>query len=289
MKDHLRRKLIEEFDLRGTPPGTRRVYTGCIERFERHFARGTAALGEQHVRQFLLHMLEHSHASASTHNVHGAALRFLYTHVLKRPRVVAGIAWRQVGMRLPSVLTVDEVERIVAALPSPTHRAIVLVAYGTGLRINEALGLRVEDIDSHAGVIHVRHAKRNRDRDVMLPPALLRELRAYWRIRRPSGSELFPGQAGPGTTLTRKAVSRALKIAVARAGIRNRKVSPHTLRHSFATHLLEQGTDLRTLQVLLGHGSLRSTTRYVHISTARLKSIKSPLDKLRLSSPSPVT
>jgi site-specific recombinase XerD len=163
------------------------------------------------------------------------------------------------------------------------HRAVLMVAYGAGLRINEALHLRVADIDSAAGVIHVRGAKRNRDRDVMLSPRLLDELRAYWRACRPPGPELFPGRAGDGTTLTRTAVNLALRKASAAARI-ERHIHPHALRHAFATHLLEQGTDLRTVQVLLGHASVSTTTRYLHLSTARLRSIKSPLERLALKS-----
>jgi site-specific recombinase XerD len=163
------------------------------------------------------------------------------------------------------------------------HRAVLMVTYGAGLRINEALHLRVQDIDSAAGVIHVRGAKRNRDRDVMLSPRLLQELRAYWRARRPPGPDLFPGRAGDGTTLTRAAVNLALRKASAAAGI-ERHIHPHSLRHAFATHLLEQGADVRTVQVLLGHASISTTTRYLHLSTARLRSVKSPLERLDLKS-----
>jgi integrase/recombinase XerD len=242
-----------------------------------------ATLGRAEVRQFLLHLVEHEKLSPITHNVHAAALCFLYASVLGRRRVVENLPRRKGTRKLPVVLTPAEVERLLGVLP-PRHRAVLMLAYGAGLRISEACRLQIADVDSKAGVIHVRNTKRNRDRDVMLSPRLLAELRSYWRRRRPPGPELFPGRAGAGTTLTRAAVCKALKNARAAAGL-DRRVTPHSMRHSFATHLLEQGTDLRTLQVLLGHASMATTAHYVHVSTARLASTHSPLDRLRLAPP----
>ena len=285
MKQQLSKKLVEEFNLRGTPVNTRKIYSYCIGRFERHFGSSATRLGREHVRRFLLHLVEHEHLSAQTHNVHATALWFLYTRVLDRPNVVVDLPRRKLTRTLPTVLIPEEVERLFAALGSSALRAVLMLAYGAGLRVGEACRLRVQDIDSQAGVIHVRNAKRNRDRDVMLSPKLLVELRAYWRRHRPAGPELFPGRAGAGTTLTRAAISKALKKALAQAGLSGRRITVHTLRHAFATHLLEQGTDLRTVQVLLGHASLSSTTIYVHVSTARLRSVHSPLERLQVSSP----
>ncbi|MGH8309016.1 MAG: tyrosine-type recombinase/integrase [Steroidobacteraceae bacterium] len=285
MKQQLQKKLAEEFDLRGTALNTRQKYRCCIERFERHFTASAAQVGRDHVRQYLLHLVEHEKLSPITHNVYAAALHFLYTHVLGRPRVVEKLPRRKQVRKAPAVLTPEEVERLLGALSSRMCRAVAMLAYGAGLRVSEACNLRVSDIDSAAGVIHVRGAKRNRDRDVMLSPRLLEELRSYWRSRRPPGPELFPGRAGAGTTMTRVAIAKAVKNARVAAGLEARRITPHTLRHSFATHMLEQGTDLRTLQVLLGHASLRSTTGYVHISTARLASLKSPLDRIRVPAP----
>lgn len=285
MKRQLHRKLVEEFNLRGTPLNTRKTYSYCIERFERHFGSSAAQLGRDHVRRYLLHLVEHEHLSAQTHNVHAAALWFLYAKVLERPKVVAGLPRRKRTRTLPTVLTPAEVERLFAALGTPALRAVLMLAYGAGLRVGEACRLRLEDVDSHAGVLHVRNTKRNRDRDVMLSPKLLAELRTYWRTRRPPGPELFPGRAGAGTTLTRAAISRALKKALAQAGLSGRRITVHTMRHAFATHLLEQGTDLRTVQVLLGHACITSTTIYVHVSTARLQRVKSPLERLRVPAP----
>jgi site-specific recombinase XerD len=285
MRQALTKRLAEEFALRGTPRNTQITYRGCIERFEHFHGASATRLGQRHVRQFLLHLVEERKLSAITHNVYAAALSFLYAYVLGRRRVVVDLPRRKTARTLPAVLTSAEVQAVLAALP-PRHRAVLMVAYGAGLRISEACTLHIQDIDSNAGVIHVRNAKRQRDRDVMSSPRLLEELRQYWRLRRPPGPELFPGRAGAGTTLTRAAVQKAMQQALAKRGLTRartgRRITPHTLRHSFATHLLEQGTDLRTLQVLLGHASLSSTTRYVHVSTARLASVKSPLDRLRV-------
>jgi len=285
MRQALTKRLAEEFALRGPPRNTQLTYRGCIERFELHHGAPATRLGRTHVRQFLVHLLEQRKLSPTTHNVYAAALYFLYTYVLGRPNVVVQLPRRKAKRTLPAVLTPAEVEALLGALP-PRHRAVLMVAYGAGLRFSEACTLHIADVDSKAGVLHVRGAKRNRDRDVMLSPRLLDELRSYWRRRRPPGPELFPGRAGAGTTLTRAAVQKAMQKALAKVGLTRvrtgRRITPHTLRHSFATHLLEQGTDLRTLQVLLGHASLSSTTRYVHLSTARLASVKSPLDRLHV-------
>jgi site-specific recombinase XerD len=162
-----------------------------------------------------------------------------------------------------------------------------MLAYGAGLRVSEACGLRVEDIDSQRMVLHIRDAKRGRERYVMLSPRLLEALRAYWRARRPAGPAVFPGRGGVGT-LARATVARALRKAACRCGIAVH-VSPHTLRHGFATDLLEQGVDLRTVQVLLGHASMRSTALYLHITTARVKQLVSPLDRLPAAPSSPTS
>jgi len=282
MRQSTMRRLRDEFALRGTPVNTQKTYLGCIERFERYCGKSAAGLGQAHVRQFLLHLCEQK-LSAITHNVYAAALYFLYARALKRPRVVAGMPRRKASRHLPQVLTPLEVERLLGALRSVVHWAVLMVAYGAGLRITEACSLTVADIDSAAGVIHVRGGKRRRDRDVMLGAAVLEGLRAYWRRRRPPGPELFPGRAGAGTHITRAAIGVGLRQALAAAGLGGRRITPHCLRHSFASHMLEQGTDLRTLQVLLGHGSVVSTTRYLHVSTARMRGLESPLDRLRLS------
>jgi len=210
--------------------------------------------------------------------VHASALKFLYEVTLDRPEVTLRMARMRVPMHVPVVLTAAEVSRLIASLTSNKVRALVMLTYGAGLRVNEACGLRIDDIDPKRMLLHVRHAKRGRERHVMLSPKLLAALRVYWKASRPAGPYLFPGRGGHGL-FRRESVSTAMKKAARKAGITGR-VSPHTLRHCFATHLLDAGTDLRTLQVLLGHASLKSTMAYLHVSAARVQSIQSPLDTL---------
>lgn len=274
----IQRRLERAFDLRGTPDSTRRTYAGAIDRFERFFRRPATELGREHVEQFLLDLACERKRSPSTHNVYAGALKFLYEAVLERPDVMVRVPRRKTPMRMPELLTPIEIARLLAAVPSVTVRTILMLAYGAGLRVGEACRLCVEDIDSRAMVLHIRQAKRGRERHVMLGARLLEALRAYWRVRRPAGPELFPGR-GHAATFSRAAVSKALKKAARRCGIAKR-VTPHTLRHVFATDLLEQGVDLRTVQVLLGHASLRSTALYLHVSVARVQRLTSPLDRL---------
>jgi site-specific recombinase XerD len=270
--------LERAFDLRGTPATTRRMYKSCIRGFEKFVGRCAAQAGRPEVEAFLLHLVRERQVKASTHNVYAGALRFLYDAALDRPDVMLRIPRRKQPMRLPVRLSSEEVVRLLDAIDSVTVRTVLLLAYGAGLRVSEACHLRVEDIDSHAMLLHIRHAKRGRERYVMLSPRLLDALRSYWRARRPAGPELFPGHHG-NPTLRRETVARTMRQAARRAGI-DKPVSPHTLRHVFATDLLEHGVDLRTVQVLLGHASIRSTTLYAHVTEARVQRVVSPLDRL---------
>jgi len=272
------RRMTEDLKLRGYRPGTVSEYLRCARAFVAHYMRPPSELGEREIRGFLLYLLVVRKVSPATEKVYLAAIRFLYTHTLGRPEEVVRIPWPRVRRSLPVVLSGTEVTRVLAAVESVKHRAIVTAAYGAGLRIGEACALCVEDIDSRRMVIHVRDGKRGRDRYVMLPQRLLDLLRTYWRAARPPAPYLFPGQK-PGTTISAEAVREALHRATRVAGLRKR-VTPHTLRHGFATHLLESGTDLRTIQELLGHGSIRTTARYTHISTRHIARTRSPLDLL---------
>jgi site-specific recombinase XerD len=179
---------------------------------------------------------------------------------------------------LPDILSLDEVQRLLAAIASLKHRVILMAAYGAGLRISEACSLEVGDIDSARGLIHVREGKGQRDRYVMLSPRLLGALRLYWKHERPTGPQFFPGQAEE-SCISAKAVQAALRAAVLEAKI-TKHVTPHVLRHSFATHLLESGTDVRVIQVLLGHASIRTTMRYTQVSATHIGRTQSPLDRL---------
>ncbi len=267
---HLREKMSADLRLRGCSPKTVQTYLCCCRVFAAHYRRSPEQMGEAEIRRFLLH-LEQQGRSSSTRHVYANALKFLYKVTLERPDVAARIVGpRTVDQRLPDVLTGVEVEQLFEALGTTKYRAIAMVAYGAGLRVSEACSLCVEDIDSQRMLLHVRHGKRKRDRYVGLPQRLLIVLRAYYKAERPRAPFLFPGQR-PGTCLSVSSVQKTLRLAAERAGL-HKRVSPHMLRHSFATALLEQGTDLRIIQVLLGHASVATTQRYARVTSAQIHS-----------------
>jgi integrase/recombinase XerD len=274
----LRDTMREDLALRGMSANTIESYVRCARQFAEHFGRSPCRMGAAEIRAFLLSLVEKRGVSPSTFNVHAAALKFLYTVTLDRPEEIARMPRMRVPMHMPVVLSGTEVERLLGAIVSERHRVAAMLAFGAGLRVGEICNLLVEDVDPKRMVLRIRGSKRGRERYVMLSPRLLSAMRAYWKAARPSGPYLFRGRK-PGTLLTRAAVHKAIAAAARRAGI-GKRVGPHTLRHTFATHLLEAGTDLRTLQVLLGHASIESTTTYLHVSTARLQSMTSPLDAL---------
>jgi integrase/recombinase XerD len=239
--------------------------------------RSPAEMGEREIRDFLL-ALSFERASIETLKMHVAAVKFLYGTTLRRPEEIVALSWPKVPHRLPDILSGTEVDALLSAVEPLLHRAVVMTAYGTGLRIREACSLHTNDVDSKRKVIHVRDGKRARDRYVMLPDRLRDFLRMYWRQVRPSAPYLFPG-AKPGRPITPHAVRDALAKGVRKAGLKKR-VTPHVLRHSFATHLLEGGADIRTIQAVLGHASIRSTVRYTQVSRKHVGRITSPLDIL---------
>ena len=274
---NLRRRMLEDLRIRNLAEGTQQLYVANVAAFARHFGRSPEELGPEHIRAWQVHLVEERKVAWSTLNIAVCALRFLYRTTLGKDWTIRHIPYAKREKRLPVVLSPQEVRRMLAAVTNPKHRSMLMVAYSGGLRVSEVTHLRIEDIDSQRMVIHVRHAKGKKDRFVPLSPKLLDELRAYWRISRPQPF-LFPG-AHPRRPVSRTTVAKACKKAARKAGIKKR-VSPHTLRHAFATHLLEADVDVRTIQVLLGHGALRTTTRYTHVSTEKLRSIRSPLDRL---------
>jgi integrase/recombinase XerD len=274
----LRDKMRQDLELRGMAPSTVETYVRFAKQFAAHFMRSPAKMGEAEMREFLLHLRKDRRLAPTSLSVCVSALCFLYRVTLGRPGEVASLPRPKIPMRLPVVLSGTEVERLLGATVSPKHRALFMLGYGAGLRVGEICKLEIRDVDPKRMVLVVRDAKRGRGRHVMLAPALLHALRAYWKMTRPSGPYVFPGRR-PGRPITRAAVSRALARVVHNAGIR-KNVTPHSLRHAFASHALEMGTDLRTLQVLLGHASIRSTTLYLHVSTARLRTLRSPLELL---------
>lgn len=272
----LRDRMTEDLRLRALAPSTQRTYVRCARKFAAFHRRSPAELGASEVRAFLLHL--ERKVSAATRHVYTAALKFLYRVTLRRPEVVAHLPAVKVPKRLPRILSGSEVERLLKAIHVLKYRAILMIAYASGLRIAEAVSLKPEDIDSRRLVIHVHEGKGRKDRLVPLSGRVLLLLRQYWLACRPDGPFLFPGMR-PGTHLTARAVRKALKRATQDAGL-TKRVYPHLMRHCFATHLLELGTDVTVVQQLLGHKELRTTLRYNHARASVAARTTSPLDKL---------
>ena len=277
----LRRRMIDDMTLRNFTPKTIEAYVRCVARFAHYFHCSPARLGSEQVRAYLLHLLQERDVSLSYYNQVRCALRFLYQVSLGRDDVPARILPAKQPRTLPVVLSGDEVLRLFAAISNLKHRSILITAYAGGLRVSEVARLRVEDIDSKRMVIRVCQGKGQKDRYVMLSPQLLEILRDYCRKAVRLRGYLFPG-AAPDQPIATSSVLKACRRAAQHAKL-GKHVTVHTLRHSFATHLLEAGTDLRTIQVLLGHRSFNTTARYVHVATASLASTRSPLDRLDLS------
>ena len=274
----LQDRMIEDLTLRGSAPGTTSAYVRYARAFVAFYRRPPTELGEEHVRAWLLHLLREKRRSQRTVNVHIAALRVLFTVTLRRPEVMEHIRSVRTPFPQPDIPSGQQVRALLDAAPSLKHRAMFMLLYGAGLRVSEMLRLTIADVDSARMVLHIRDTKNRHDRIVPLPRPALDALRAYWKEERPSGPMLFEGRCGR-ETLTRGAVNQAISRAARKAGILHR-VYPHLLRHAFATHMLELGGDLRTVQILLGHRSLQSTARYTHLTEARRASLRSPLEVL---------
>jgi site-specific recombinase XerD len=274
----LRERMAEDLKLRGFAPITQTSYLRYAQRFADHYGRSPLRLGERDVRDFLLHLVKKERVAPSTHVVCLASLKFLYAVTLNRPEVVERIPYPKKPLVLPDVLSGTQVQELLGCVTSIRHRTICTLIYATGLRITEACNLLPADIDAGRGLLRVRQGKGGKDRDVPVGEKLLGVLREYWRIVRPAGPYLFPGGVA-GKPISRVAVHSAVRKAAQAAHIRKR-VSPHTLRHCFATHLLEMGVDLRIIQVLLGHARIETTMRYLHVARERLAAIKSPFDVL---------
>lgn len=270
-------KMRADMELRGMRPRTITCYLMCCERLVAHFRRSPLELAGADVRVFLQHLIAQG-ASGRTSNVYRAAIRFLFIHTLGRRDQVRDLPTVRYRPRLPEVLTTEEIKLLLNAIEDPTLRAFVSVMYGAGLRLSEVCALDIADIDSARMQIHVREGKGGIERFVPLSPALLQQLRQYWRAVRPNGPALFPGRSATGR-VAHRSPQRVLVAAARAAGIR-KHVTPHVLRHSFATHLLESGVDLRLVQVLLGHRRIASTTMYLHVSREALARVKLPFDLL---------
>jgi len=234
-------------------------------------------LGEAEIKEYLDHLVS-AGAAPETLRMQVAGLRFLYGVTLNRPELAERLPWPKVPRRKPDILSGSEVQQLLGAVRGVVPAMALATAYAAGLRVNETCRLRVEDIDSKRQLIHIRLGKGKKDRYVMLSPTLLSMLRAYWRKVRPRDGWLFPGR-GRNTHIVPKTVSKALTIAVKLLKL-NKRITPHALRHAFATHLLEAGTDIRVIQELLGHASIRTTARYAQVTQRHVGQVESPLDLL---------
>jgi site-specific recombinase XerD len=280
--------MLEELRRRNYAESTIHAYIRTVEHFAGHFHRPPDRLGLEHIRQYQAAMFTKWKLAPNTVTQRLAALRFFYIQVLKRGWSAAETPYPKKVLHLPHVLSQEEVTGLIDAAEMPFHRILLMTLYATGARRAEVAHLKVSDIDSQRMVVHIRGGKGRKDRDVMLSPALLDALRVYWRgLRRKPTDWLFPGNrwhtaSGPVTT---KVLWTACQKAADRAGLEHRHIHPHTLRHCFATHLLEAGADLRTIQMLLGHRDLEETTIYLHLSHRHLSATASPLDALTLTAP----
>jgi integrase/recombinase XerD len=281
---HLRKMMLEELQRRNYSQHTTRCYIRTVEDFARRFNRAPDRLGPRHIREYQAELFQKRKLSPGSVSRDLAALRFFYTKTLKKSWSVAETPYPKKVFHLPLILSQQEVARLIDAASTPYHRILLMTLYATGVRNAELTHLKVSDIDSQRMVIHIQGGKGRRDRDVMLSPKLLQELRQHWRrLPRKPSVWLFPGNRHHSSDqpIDTKTVWHACQKAARRAGIK-KQVHPHTIRHCFATHLLEAGADLRTIQILLGHRDLKETTIYLHLSERHLQATASPLDSLKL-------
>lgn len=273
----LRQRYLESLRLRNYAVRTQKTYVECVSLFARYFKRSPEELGPEHIRQYQLYLVEEKKCSWSRFNQTVCALRFLYRHTLGREWPMSDIPFPRKQRKLPVVLSTDEAAQFLGAIKSLKYRTILSLCYGAGLRISEALHLQPTDIDSKRMMIRVRQAKGNKDRYVMLSPKLLELLREYWKVERPT-TWLFPGR-WKDQPLDACVLQKVCHRARRDSGL-SKPITPHTLRHSFASHLLDAGANIRTIQLLLGHNSLQTTALYTHVSRKTLGSTVSPFDLL---------
>ena len=280
----LRQRMLEDLQRRNYSPDTIRGYILAVQQFAEYFGRSPKQMGAEEIRRYQLYLLQEKKLALGTVKNRISALRFLYKKTLKRRDLAFDdLPFPKQPHKLPTVLSQDEVTRLIEAAPNRMYRIILMLLYATGVRRTEASRLKVSDIDSPRMVIHIREGKGLRDRDVPLTPKLLEALREYWRWKKPR-VYLFPSKMGDRNAeqpISDKTVWNVCRAAATRAGIQ-KKIGPHTLRHSFATHLLEAGADLRTIQLLMGHERLEHTTLYLHLSQRHLHAAVNPLDQLTI-------
>ena len=259
---------------------TRSSYLRCVERFLDWLGEtDIASVSDQEVRDFLVHLVVEREFKPANHKLHVAGVKYLFIDVLNRPEVVASIPWPHVPLSVIHVLTYAEVKGLFAAAPTLRCRTLFVIAYGSGLRVGELVALQPLDIDSARMILHVRRGKGSKTRTVMLAQSLLIALRQYWRAYRPTGPWLFPSPRNPEKHISVRAVQHRFSQAIETAQLK-KPCSIHSLRHAFATHLLESGVDIATLQRLLGHKRIATTMRYVHLRTDYIAKTRSPLDRL---------
>ncbi len=281
----LRQRMLDDMTMRRLQPKTQASYVRAVKNFTRFFGRSPDLAEPEDLRSFQLQMVRQG-VSSTTLNATITGLKFFFGVTLDRPSALKKMSPVRKAQKLPQVLSVDEVTRLLKAASNLKQRAALSVAYGAGLRASEVTHLKIADIDSDRMILRVQQGKGRRDRYAMLSPSLLELLRAWWRQAHAQGKMLpggwlFPGQ-NPVNPLSTRQLNRGCKSAAAAAGL-DKRISMHTLRHSFATHLLEQKVDIRIIQVLLGHQKLENTARYSHVATRTLSEVTSPLEHLELA------
>jgi integrase/recombinase XerD len=281
----LRERMRSILRARNYSPRTEETYVAAVARFARHYGKSPDHLGRREIEEYQLHLRDRQQISASLFNQIMSALKFFYREVLEREEEVERIAFARRERRLPLVLSVEETIEFLRAIPKGRYQVLMTTIYSAGLRLSEALHLRGHDIDSARMVIRVREGKGKKDRYVPLSPILLELLRDHWRTEH-LRDLLFPAEKDPSRPMDPATVQKYLNRIEGRTGLR-KKVTAKTLRHSYATHLMEQGTATRVVQVLLGHSSVRTTETYTHVSPKTLRKSTSPLDQVlaRLQSP----
>ena len=274
--------MLEELQRRNFSEHTIRYYIRTVEDFARHFNCPPDRLGPRHIREYQAMLFQKRKLSPGSVAVYLAALRFFFIKTLHKAWSIADTPYPKKAHRLPTILSREEVAQLIDAACTPCERILLMTLYATGVRRSELTHLKISDIDSQRMVVHIRGGKGRKDRDVMLSPRLLTALRTHWRFyHRKSSTWLFPSNYRKDRPIDTKTVWYACHKAAKRAGIQ-KHVHPHTLRHCFATHLYEAGTDLRAIQVLLGHADLKDTLIYVHLAIQRLHATASPLDSLSI-------
>jgi len=280
----LRQMMLEELQRRNYSKSTTRYYLQAVGSFARHFGKSPDKLGPDELRSYQAYLLRERKLAVGSVIARVAALRFFFIRTLKRHDFREDLPYPKDHRRLPTVLSLEEVARLINAAGNLLHRTLLMTLYGTGMRRTEVSLLKVSDIDSQRMMIRVERGKGGAGRDIPLSRALLETLREYWHWKRPR-TYLFPSsepKRGKEQPISDRTVWYACKQAARHAGL-TKRISPHCLRHSFATHLLEAGTDLRTIQVLLGHGDLETTAQYLHLSQRHLRAVVNPLEGLPLS------